>query len=1460
MTTEEEHVKAIRVLLRLKNERRTDNQAEIEFFRTSLSFFQKRPDCIWCCYADICSEVLQFALLDSSDASLWFRKQTITCLSSCRDCIEYYYNSRTSFSADKASFFQAKLRQFDEERLMDIFNRYLAAGKEERKQACFKYAIAEVLVFPGWFGVPGVSVAIERVLEVILAKGKLNYSERPAGIFLATLHRNELIRKWATELIEAQNGEPCETDLPNYMWKTVFFMYNALPVDLRAACLEDFRKHIAKLKLKLETADYEVFTELVLGELAANSYRLDEYLLGFVVLFSLLKPQFDFKMLNAAAFEAILLNPAFSTIKCPAQFAESAFIEHFLYAIFIDNVGDYARLDSILSNFFPRLLEAKFKSADFQEYLVKCLTRYLCEYLGDSSINYQVLSKLLTLDRIRYRRCIEIAFDSLVAHDLCRTGPAKDIRGFLVASEFAPETYQRILPDLTGINVEAAILRALKIHFRQGKFDFEHVKKRIDVLTLNRPVQDPALALLLYWLLLGEDLKVRKEKGALSAAVLWSLNALVYTRFHGFKVDRIVSFLSEGVCYGDCTSWLCQVTFPFFKRSKDFPFAEVAELASIVAQISSAHIKAVEEEYHVYLLADEEFNSTVLESGLTGLLEFIIKRKGGLHFVRLARKFIILAAKFKIDLAACKAGQILRVIATSTVIVEEYRDQLVEAVQVYTSTAGGNVSFNLALKTKTTAVPKSEIDAEVARRLAFFEKLDQEYLERHQDGHQRGSQVSATISSKPASKIGQLRQEMSRTVTAPVKKRGQIPAAASSKAPKLTGSADDSTSSGEESLAFSSELFKEPVKSVPVITPVPQRSVKLINSQKEEEPLTSASGKPIQTKAQKLCAIQRKMQRDWLAAHKLHRFILSLDFDTLKEEDTTALSQKLLQIQQIPSNFANYDAYARIFEPLLLMESQAQVFQSKEEAEGRATFYPCSVESVQFVDDFHEILFNFGDNAAHRLFTEQDLVVGHENHQTAEGNILGIVTSAASRMTGFEVNVRFFLASKPGTFAVKLTMLRSHWRFAKLCNLVTASREYLALHNLPLFKSVEWILAPRFHQATSQVQEKISALSFYCQRNFSLNPSQAQAIAFSLLNDNFFSLIQGPPGTGKTRTIEGFLGTCLSANKTSCPVRVSARKVLICAPSNAAIDEIVRRIKGGVSDANGHKTALKIVRVGALDMIHEDVQELSLDILADTKTELQFASELAKYEEQRQEFLAVKQKVDHAPDVERSVKTQFHQLKDSFRKGTKAMEETRQKVRAQILREAQVVCCTLSAAGNEIIGRVDGEFEMVIIDEACQAVELSALIPLQYGCKRAILIGDPNQLPPTIISQAACSFTYEQSLFQRLQRAHPASVQMLSVQYRMHPEISVFPSRYFYHGKLNNGPNVLVQNTRSWHLKPDLKLGPYQFFDAPGKESFRNFNNGRQGKSMMNEIEAEMTIDLISKLASENPSYNVSYF
>ena len=89
-----------------------------------------------------------------------------------------------------------------------------------------------------------------------------------------------------------------------------------------------------------------------------------------------------------------------------------------------------------------------------------------------------------------------------------------------------------------------------------------------------------------------------------------------------------------------------------------------------------------------------------------------------------------------------------------------------------------------------------------------------------------------------------------------------------------------------------------------------------------------------------------------------------------------------------------------------------------------------------------------------------------------------------------------------------------------------------------------------------------------------------------------FLLIQGPPGTGKTHTIKGIISMlCQSLDK--------SKKILVCAPSNAAIDEIVTRlVSKGLLGSNTLDTVVKTLRIGAME--HEPNKYVS-QVLYDNK-------------------------------------------------------------------------------------------------------------------------------------------------------------------------------------------------------------------------------------------------------------------
>ena len=264
----------------------------------------------------------------------------------------------------------------------------------------------------------------------------------------------------------------------------------------------------------------------------------------------------------------------------------------------------------------------------------------------------------------------------------------------------------------------------------------------------------------------------------------------------------------------------------------------------------------------------------------------------------------------------------------------------------------------------------------------------------------------------------------------------------------------------------------------------------------------------------------------------------------------------------------------------------------------------------------------------------------------------------------------------------------------------------------------------------------------------------------------------------------------MCAAKSTLPVandkeKKDKRRLLVCAPSNAAIDEITKRLVDGVRDEKGQPLSLKVVRIGNESSMNVSVSAYSLDALVDEKmagmpkTASSPATDMAAL---RQELADVKQKIDakrneldEAPPGQRRIalENEFRALKtqrtnitgkldtarDQQKNASRVLDAARRKFRNEVLSEADVICSTLSGAGHEVLEPF--EFETVIIDEAAQAIEIATLIPLRYGCKTCILVGDPQQLPPTVISQLASGLDYNQSLFVRLQRQNPDSVHLL---------------------------------------------------------------------------------------------------
>jgi len=362
---------------------------------------------------------------------------------------------------------------------------------------------------------------------------------------------------------------------------------------------------------------------------------------------------------------------------------------------------------------------------------------------------------------------------------------------------------------------------------------------------------------------------------------------------------------------------------------------------------------------------------------------------------------------------------------------------------------------------------------------------------------------------------------------------------------------------------------------------------------------------------------------------------------------------------------------------------------------------------------------------------------------------------------------------------------------------------------------------------------------------------------------------------------------------TSSVVPKKKPKILICCPSNGGCNEIVRRLidvfgrKPTEETTDQKKTILpfKLIRCARGGGVSEDIENVSLDILAQKRLEEVLNSggqneaierNLANKEKQKKQLIERielekkkqnesnnQQISEELKDLELNLKeitSSIVKLQQSCRK---AIPETirrqrEREVKIELIQEADVCISTLNYVGNPIFDSFSpfeiyhqanptdktkakaksSLFNCLIIDEAGQCIEIDNFIPLRLGMNRVILVGDPEQLPATILSRRALEAGLNQSLFERLYRLFKYDlnnpIRMLNIQYRMHDEICRFPSMHIYRSKLKTDKGI-HQKRKKFLLKPYAILDVNQ-----GKEEL-----DAHTQSYGNPMEADIIVCLV---------------
>ncbi|CAN6290597.1 unnamed protein product [Urochloa humidicola] len=131
----------------------------------------------------------------------------------------------------------------------------------------------------------------------------------------------------------------------------------------------------------------------------------------------------------------------------------------------------------------------------------------------------------------------------------------------------------------------------------------------------------------------------------------------------------------------------------------------------------------------------------------------------------------------------------------------------------------------------------------------------------------------------------------------------------------------------------------------------------------------------------------------------------------------------------------------------------------------------------------------------------------------------------------------------------------------------------------------------------------------------------------------------------------------------------------------------------------------------------------------------------------------------------------------------------------QALLQYKIIISTyMSSSLLQAEGLRRGHFTHIFLDEAGQASEPEAMVPLSGLCGRdtvVVLAGDPMQLGPVVYCKQAdkdgLGISYLQRLlfdFEQYQRGNPNYVTKLVKNYRCHPAILELPSELFYGGEL----------------------------------------------------------------------------
>jgi len=345
-----------------------------------------------------------------------------------------------------------------------------------------------------------------------------------------------------------------------------------------------------------------------------------------------------------------------------------------------------------------------------------------------------------------------------------------------------------------------------------------------------------------------------------------------------------------------------------------------------------------------------------------------------------------------------------------------------------------------------------------------------------------------------------------------------------------------------------------------------------------------------------------------------------------------------------------------------------------------------------------------------------------------------------------------------------------------------------------------------------------------------LNISQLQAIEYAITHP--LTLIQGPPGTGKTKTSIEIIRRLYNENKDI------NDKILLCASSNNAVNQLVIKC---------NELGIPVLRIFSKSTeIPEGLIGNSLDYMVEQYSNGLKDKTLYNYIQYKKTELQNKNLEQND-----SEKDNYVQMPEDFYILNNEVEKI-------ILNNYKIIATTCTKSDYYSLENIT--FNTILIDECAQMIEPEAIIPINKGSSnlRLILVGDQQQLEPSIKSLLAKSLSLNISLFERLVLAieqiqnegniSAIEKQFLNIQYRMHPKIAEFSSIQFYTPPgLLNGENTLWMPPNMFAFwNANTFNNPILFWDNT------SFESGNQKDGYYNEDEVQKVNILVRILLDNN--------